>query len=155
MTDLEKRLIGLYALIVLAAIGWHVWKPWERVERKARPTLVEASTDTLDRRLRVLECQASWYSAPEHGRPTASGEIFDSMALTCAIYRPFLRLAGGWGARLLVRCPYNGRCVVVRVTDAMPSRYAKEGRMLDLSRAAACSLGFVEQGITAVECWKL
>lgn len=155
MTMRDLRLIIPICLIGLCAAASYLMC-WDigRKEGKRKAVLVEANTDTLDRRLRVLECMASWYAYPEHGRKTASGEIFDSTALTCAIYRPYLRHAGGWGARLLVRNSYNGRCVVVRITDAMPSKYAKEGRMLDLSRAAACSLGFVEQGITAVECWR-
>jgi len=45
--------------------------------------------------------------------------------------------------------------VVVRITDAMPSRYAREGRMLDLSKAAAESLGMVRTGVFPVEAWKL
>lgn len=155
MTNLDKRLLAFYAMIVLLAIGYAWWKPWKRFGQRARPTLIEASVDTLDRRLRVLECLASWYSSPEHGRITASGEMFDSTALTCAIYRPFVRYAGGWGARLLVRNSYNGRCVVVRVNDAVPRKWAVKGRMLDLSRAAADSLGMIKAGVVPVEVWKI
>lgn len=80
-------------------------------------------------------------------------EPFDSTALTCAVYRPFLRHAGGWNAKLLIRCSYNKRIVIVRITDAMPSHYAKTGRMLDLSKAAAESLGMVRTGVFPVEVW--
>lgn len=144
---------AIFCILLTALALFIVWadRRWNPRERQSTSP-IEAFTD---RRLRVLECLASWYSSPEHGRPTASGEIFDSTALTCAIYRPYLRHAGGWGARLLVRNSYNGRCVLVRITDAMPSRYAIEGRMLDLSRAAACSLGMVRQGVAPVECWIL
>lgn len=34
MTDLDKRLLALYGLIVLLAIGYAWWKPWKRVRGK-------------------------------------------------------------------------------------------------------------------------
>lgn len=149
----NRDFLGLFAfLVVIATIA--AWR-WEKAAPAPAPVhrqLVEIQADTLDHRKAVLRCMASWYSSPEHGRPTASGEIFDSTALTAALYRPFLRQAP-YGSQLLVQCPWTWRCVVVRITDAMPSRYAREGRMLDLSRAAAESLGMVGTGVFPVECW--
>ncbi|GEM_PF-6091282 len=150
----NRDFLGLFGFLLLVALiaAWQ----WERAAPAPAPVhrqLVEIPGDTLDPRAVVLRCLSSWYSSPEHGTITASGEIFDSTALTAAIYRPFLRQAGGWDARLLVRCPYNKRCVVVRITDAMPSKDARSGRMLDLSRAAAESLGMVGTGVFPVEAW--
>lgn len=142
------------AVIVLLALAGAGLVSWDVLRRERRiESLADSLADSLDTRQVKLRCLSSWYAWPEHGRPTASGEIFDSTALTCAIYRPYLRLAGGWGARLLVRCTYNRRTVVVRITDAMPSHYALTGRMLDLSKAAAESLGMVNTGVFPVECW--
>jgi peptidoglycan lytic transglycosylase len=75
---------------------------------------------------------ASWYGYPYHGRRTTSGEVYDMRDLTAAHRTlPF-------GTRLLVTNLDNGRVVEVRVNDRGPF---VEGRILDLSRAAATLLG--------------
>ncbi|HEV8309803.1 MAG TPA: septal ring lytic transglycosylase RlpA family protein [Methylomirabilota bacterium] len=84
---------------------------------------------------------ASWYGPQHHGRPTASGESFDMQALTAA--HRTLPL----GTRLRVTNLENGRMVVVRVTDRGP--YAP-GRIIDLSLAAARTLGMLERGVARV-----
>lgn len=80
----------------------------------------------------------SWYGPRFHGRPTASGEIFDSGELTMA--HPSLP----FGSRVRVTNLANGREVVVRVNDRGP--YV-DGRIADLSRAAAADLGMVRRGV--------
>lgn len=84
---------------------------------------------------------ASWYGEPHHGRPTASGEIFDMARLTAA--HRSLRL----GTRLRVVNLENGRSVRVRVNDRGP--YVA-GRALDLSLGAARALDMVEHGVVPV-----
>ncbi len=85
---------------------------------------------------------ASWYGGKFHGRRTASGERYDMHEMTAAHRTlPF-------GTLLEVRNPRNGRSVVVRVTDRGP--FAKD-RILDLSYAAAYSLGVVGPGTAWVE----
>ena len=82
---------------------------------------------------------ASWYGPGFHGRLTASGERFNTQALTAAhLHLPF-------GTMLRVRSEKTGREVIVRVNDRGP--YAK-GRVIDLSQAAARALGI--QGIGRV-----
>ena len=82
---------------------------------------------------------ASWYGPGFHGRLTASGERFNTQALTAAhLHLPF-------GTMLRVRSEQTGREVIVRVNDRGP--YAK-GRVIDLSQAAARALGI--QGIGRV-----
>lgn len=83
---------------------------------------------------------AGSYSDAFIGRPTASGEIYDPEAFT-ASHRT-LR----FGIRLRVTNPSNGKAVTVRVNDRGPS----EGRLLDLSRAAASSLGLLSEGTVEV-----
>lgn len=82
--------------------------------------------------------RVSWYGPGFHGRRTASGEIFDTNALTMA--HRTLPL----GSRVRVTNLANGRSIVLRVNDRGP--YVR-GRIGDLSRAAATRLGFVEGGV--------
>ena len=82
--------------------------------------------------------QASWYGDPYHGRPTASGEIYDMRQLTAA--HRTLPL----GTRALVTHLGNGRTVEVRINDRGPFVW---GRILDLSRAAAERLGGLGAGL--------
>ncbi|MFW6062029.1 MAG: septal ring lytic transglycosylase RlpA family protein [Planctomycetota bacterium] len=84
---------------------------------------------------------ASWYGERFAGRPTASGEPFDPSALTAAHRSlPF-------GTRVRVTHLANDRSVIVRINDRGPH---VEGRIIDLSRAAAEKLGMVEQGTARV-----
>lgn len=79
-------------------------------------------------------CIASQYGVSDgyHGRKTASGERFNTYALTAAHKtRPF-------GSRLTVTNLGNGRSVVVRTNDRGP--FVK-GRCIDLSHAAANAIG--------------
>ncbi len=84
---------------------------------------------------------ASWYGGRFHGRRTASGELFDENALTAA--HPTLP----FGTRVRVRSLGNGREVVVRINDRGPH---VKSRIIDLSRAAASALGFVQAGTARV-----
>ncbi len=90
---------------------------------------------------RRLTGVASFYGAAFADRPTANGERFDPHAMTAAHRTlPF-------GTRVRVTNLENGRQVVVRINDRGPYR---KGRVLDLSRAAARKLGFVEDGVAQV-----
>ena len=89
----------------------------------------------------VLSGQASWYGRPHHGRRTASGEIYDMNKMTAA--HRTLPL----GTRVLVTNRDNGRTAEVRINDRGPFR---KDRLLDLSYAAARSLGMVGEGVIPV-----
>lgn len=88
--------------------------------------------------LLVQEGVISWYGAAFQGRPTASGERFDSNDYTMA--HPTLP----FGTEVLVTNLRNGRSVVVRVNDRGPH---VGQRIADLSRAAAAQLGMVKRGV--------
>jgi rare lipoprotein A len=89
----------------------------------------------------VQRGRASWYGERHHGRRTASGERFDMHDYTAAHRRfPF-------GTRLRVTNLRNGRQVVVRVNDRGPFG---GGRIIDVSYAAAKSLGMVSAGSARV-----
>jgi rare lipoprotein A len=85
---------------------------------------------------------ASWYGPRHQGHATASGEIFDMNKLTAAHRTlPF-------GTRLRVTNVENARSVVVRVNDRGPSA---TDRVLDVSQAAAKTLGITGDGVARVE----
>jgi rare lipoprotein A len=105
-------------------------KPGPRPEAKPAPGPGEGQTG-----------EASWYGEPHHGRTTASGEIYDMNQLTAA--HRTLPL----GTRVLVTNLKNGRAVEVRINDRGPS---VEGRIIDLSFAAAKELGAVPSGTVPV-----
>lgn len=80
---------------------------------------------------------ASWYGDKFHGRPTASGEVFDQTALSAA--HPTLPLP----SLVQVTNLATGAEVIVRVNDRGPFT---QGRIIDVSRRAAEVLGFVGAG---------
>src|SRR5512143_1291487 len=86
---------------------------------------------------------ASWYGGDDgfEGKPTASGEIYDSSLLTAAHRELPL------GTIVDVSCVESGRNVRVRINDRGP--FIK-GRIIDLSRTAADRLGLVGPGIGRV-----
>ena len=69
---------------------------------------------------------ASWYGERFHNKRTASGEIFNMNAMTCASNTHKM------GTKLLVTNKANGKSVVVKVNDT--GGFKKYGRTLDLSR---------------------
>jgi len=84
---------------------------------------------------------ASWYGPGFHGRPTASGEIYDQWKMTAAhLDLPF-------GSKVRVVCEQTGNSVVVVINDRGP--YIK-GRIIDLSAGAAKALGLLRHGIGPV-----
>jgi rare lipoprotein A len=84
---------------------------------------------------------ASWYGREFEGRPTASGEIFDSSELTAA--HPSLP----FGTKLVVTNQHNKKSVTVRVNDRGPFVPA---RIIDVSRAAAEQLDMIVTGTAPV-----
>ena len=84
---------------------------------------------------------ASWYGPQHQGRPTADGEIFDMNKPSAA--HKTLPLP----SIVEVKNLENGRTIKVRVNDRGPFA---DGRIIDLSRAAAEKLGFLDQGLAKV-----
>lgn len=85
---------------------------------------------------------ASWYGEQFHGRQAANGEMFDMGALTAAHRTMPL------GSIVRVVNLTNGKHLHVRITDRGP--YVN-GRILDLSRAAAVQLGMDQEGTAHVQ----
>jgi rare lipoprotein A len=84
---------------------------------------------------------SSWYGSEFDGRPTASGEIFNSALLTAA--HPTLP----FGTILNITNTHNNRKVTVRVNDRGPFVSA---RIIDVSRAAAEQLDMLATGTAPV-----
>jgi rare lipoprotein A len=84
---------------------------------------------------------ASWYGSHWQGRRTASGARFDDRKFTAA------NLSLPFKTKARVTNLANGRSVEVTVTDRGPY---KEGRMIDLSAAAARALGMLKEGLADV-----
>ena len=85
---------------------------------------------------------ASWYGTKFHGRSTSSGETYNMHAMTAA--HKTLPIP----VYVHVRNLDNGRSAVVRVNDRGPF---VEGRIIDLSWAAARKLGVDGPGTANVE----
>lgn len=81
---------------------------------------------------------ASWYGVPYHGRRTSSGEVYDMYQLTAA-HRDIP--LGSW---VEVTNLANARSLTVRINDRGPF---VEGRIIDLSYAAASLLGMTGPGV--------
>jgi len=78
-----------------------------------------------------------------HGRKTASGEPFDKFAMTaCHPTLPF-------GSIVRVVNQANKRSVVVKINDR--GDLVEEGRIIDLSQAAAQRLAMTKPGLAKVE----
>ncbi len=84
---------------------------------------------------------ASWYGEPHHGRPTASGEVYDMHRMTAA--HRTLPL----GTMVKVINLENQREVVVKINDRGPF---VAGRIIDLSFEAARRLGLHIKGLGLV-----
>jgi rare lipoprotein A len=85
---------------------------------------------------------ASWYGTKFHGRPTSSGEVYNMHAMTAA--HKTLPIP----VYVHVKNLDNGRSTVVRVNDRGPF---VDGRIIDLSYAAAIKLGVDGPGTANVE----
>ncbi len=85
---------------------------------------------------------ASWYGHPYHGRRTASGEVYNMNDMTAAHRTlPFK-------TRVKVHNLENGRDVTVRINDRGPF---VEGRIIDLSFAAAQAMGMPSTALVRLE----
>jgi rare lipoprotein A len=84
---------------------------------------------------------ASYYATKFEGRKTASGERYDGARLTAA------HLTLPFGTRVRVTNLSNERVVEVVINDRGPHR---KGRIVDLSRRAAETIGLLHVGVARV-----
>ena len=153
-----SRLIALLALLpVLGACTWGVpigdrgdpqagGVPATKPSKRGNPS----SYVVFGKRYYVLDSAegftqrgiASWYGTKFHGRPTSSGEVYNMHAMTAA--HKTLPIP----VYVHVKNLDNGRSTVVRVNDRGPF---VDGRIIDLSYAAAKKLGVDGPGTANVE----
>jgi rare lipoprotein A len=109
----------------------------------AQPAFLAQKTEAVMlKRKDILRGLASWYGGVFNGRKTASGERYDMHALTaCHPTLPF-------GSMVRVVNLRNKRSVVVRINDR--GDLVEEGRIIDLSRAAAEELAMTKSGLARV-----
>lgn len=112
--------IAAVGLVVIGILGLYHWFPEE----------VETQRGV-----------ASWYGPKFHGKKTASGEIYDQHEMTAASRTLPL------GTRVTVTNLTNGKKAEVTINDRGP--YV-DGRIIDLSKAAARKLGLVDPGTARV-----
>jgi rare lipoprotein A len=119
--------VALAAVLPLAACAHHVHYAFPPPETPA------AGTTTTG--------VASWYGPGYDGKKTSSGERYDQDALTAA------HASWAFGTRVRVTFLSTGRSVVVRINDRFPNH---KGRIIDLSRGAARSIGLIGPGTGTV-----
>ncbi|MES1258836.1 MAG: septal ring lytic transglycosylase RlpA family protein [Acidobacteriota bacterium] len=85
---------------------------------------------------------ASWYGVPYHGRQAADGEIYD-METMVAAHRTL-----SFQTWVRVRNLTNDKTVDVRIIDRGPF---VDGRIIDLSHAAARQIELIGPGVARVE----
>jgi rare lipoprotein A len=154
----KAALLALSAAFLLAACARDV--RYARTGRPAPKRLVILPEGAKDPTLRPYEVNgeryyplpdsegfvqvglASWYGKKFHGRPTASGEIFDMYRKSAA--HKILPM----GTCVRVMNQSNGKEVTLKINDRGP--FVK-GRIIDLSYAAARQIALVGPGVARVK----
>ncbi|NVD44885.1 septal ring lytic transglycosylase RlpA family protein [Altererythrobacter sp. HHU K3-1] len=102
-----------------------------------RPQPAEAEPAPTASESPMKSGHASYYGNEFSGKRTASGEVFNPGELTAA-HRTL-----PMGSRVRVTNPRSGDSIVVRINDRGPFH---GNRVIDLSAAAARSIGLIRQG---------
>ncbi|MCF7905748.1 septal ring lytic transglycosylase RlpA family protein [Candidatus Gracilibacteria bacterium] len=119
--------------------------PYESVSRGEMAELIYrtervAESDFTKKYIFSGSGKASYYGKGFHGRPTASGEIYDSTDLTAAHrtlpFDTFLKVS------------YEGKSIIVRINDRGPYH---SDRILDLSERAFSLLTPLSRGVVTVD----
>ena len=155
--DIPARLIDGYTFVPLRFIGENLGYTvdWDSENRIIKIVIPEEYYKTRIIKIFIPENYdvdeitilysktgiASWYGGRFHGRRTANGEIFNKHELTAAHRTlPF-------GTLVNVTSIDTGQSVQVRINDRGPFI---QGRIIDLSAAAADAIGLKSRGIGEV-----
>src|SRR5690242_2357443 len=129
------RALCVFAVLAIGGCGH---------KKHARITPPPPATPRAPSSVKVGETEtgvASWYGHPYHGRAAANGEIYDMEKMTAAHRTlPF----NTW---VRVYDLDNQKTTEVRITDRGPFI---DGRIIDLSRAAARDLAIIGHGLAKV-----
>lgn len=129
-------------LVATLSLALGACRKEQRIKDPAADLVTQRVAKAPDGEEHDLVGKASWYGEKFQGRKTASGEPFDMYAFTAAHRTlPFHSI-------VRVTDPATRKSVVVRITDRGPY---SEGRVVDLSFAAASDLDMIRRGVIAVE----
>lgn len=134
------KLLALFLSLcfILASCASLNWYGYDNSKTSDRYSQSDKNNDKQN----TEEGIASWYGQAFQGRRTASGEKFDMHMMTAAHRKlPF-------NTEVKVTYLKNGKSVTVRINDRGPY---KEGRIIDLSYAAAKAIGLDIDGIGKVK----
>lgn len=131
---MKKPLTFLLALLLLGS--------YCSLAQNAQTGNVTAVRDTTGRTAPIQYGVASYYSNNFEGKATAAGEVYTKTKLTAA------HNALPFGTWIRVTNLSNKKTVVVKVNDRLHHR---NKRLVDLSLAAALTLGYTRKGLTRVK----
>jgi rare lipoprotein A len=100
------------------------------------------SDGTIKPNQKIYYGTASYYADKFNGRKTANGEIYDGAKYTAACN---VLPLGTW---IRVTNSRNKKSVIVKINDRLHPRMK---RIVDLSKAAAEKLGYINRGLTQVK----
>lgn len=139
----------LFVLVLVALVGFTLVVNEDKITEPAVTEdviSVEEETVTADRSLVEFidkgTMKASWYGPGFHGQKTANGEIYNQNSFTAA------HKSLKFGTLLKITNLKNNKSVVIRINDRGPYIH---GRDLDLSKAAATELGFINKGVSKIK----
>ena len=117
-------------------------KEKQEKEKKKQEKEKEKDEDKKKTSNRLLYGTASFYANSFQGKKTANGEVFDQKKMTAACN---VLPLGTW---IRVTNLRNKKSVLVKTNDRL---HTKMKRVVDLSRAAASKLGYINAGLTRVK----
>jgi rare lipoprotein A len=139
-----KKIIQTGVMLFLAGlfITNPVYSQEKEKEKQEKEKKKEKDEDKKKTSNRILYGTASFYSNSFQGKKTANGEIFDQEKMTAACN---VLPLGTW---IRVTNLSNKKSVLVKTNDRL---HTKMKRIVDLSRAAATKLGYINAGLTRVK----
>lgn len=131
---MKKPISLLLAMLLLGG--------YSSLAQTAQISYASAYRDTAGRTAPVQYGIASYYSDNFEGKSTAAGEVYNKTRLTAA------HNALPFGTWIRVTNLSNKKAVIVKVNDRLHHR---NKRLVDLSLAAAQTLGYTKKGLTRVK----
>lgn len=136
-----RLLVAFLATAFLGSLSACAGPKSRKIKDPAEDLVTDRTARGPDERRHDLSGGASYYAEKFHGRTTASGERFDMHGMTAAHRTlPFHTI-------VRVIDPKTHKSVVVRINDRGPH---VQGRVIDLSWAAARDLDLIERGVIQV-----
>lgn len=133
-----KNPILLSMVLLFSAFKVKAQQTQSAVILAKHPTRIDSS----DKKNKVLYGTASFYADKFNGRQTSNGEIYSHSKYTAACN---ILPLGTW---IRVTNLRNRKSVILKVNDRL---HPKNPRLVDLSKVAAQTLGYVGRGLTQVK----